>query len=109
MKQDDNAYLRHILTAINQIEHYTRGMSESEFLSRPMVQDAVVRQIEIVDEATRSISSEFQSLHPRLPWAKTIITRKKIVHEDFEVNTALLWNAIQDDLPLLKQLIKKLV
>lgn len=109
MKQDDKDYLRHILIAINQIEHYTRGMSESEFLSRPMVQDAVVRQIEVVDEATRSISNEFQGLHPKLPWAKTILTRKKIIHEDFEVNSSLLWDAVQDDLPLLKQLIKKLV
>jgi uncharacterized protein with HEPN domain len=108
MKQDDTAYLLHITNAINQIEHYTRGMSESEFLSRPMVQDAVMRQIEVVAQAAQNISAEFQSLHPKLPWAKTIGVCKKVIHEDFSLNAALVWNTIQDDLPLLKQLVKKL-
>ncbi|HEY2981608.1 MAG TPA: HepT-like ribonuclease domain-containing protein [Anaerolineales bacterium] len=109
MNQGDSDFLRLILDAITQIEHYTRGMSESEFFSRPMVQDAVVRQIEVVDEAARSISPEFQGLHPKLPWAQTFNARKKIVQDDFSLNIPGVWNAVQDDLPLLKQLIKKLV
>lgn len=109
MSQDDMAYLRHIQNAITQIEQYTRGMSESEFQSRPMVQDAVVRQIQVVDDATRNISPEFQGLHPKLPWAKTLKACNEIVREDFSVNLPLAWNAAQDDLPLFKQLIKRLL
>jgi uncharacterized protein with HEPN domain len=107
-KPDDAASLRHMTDAISQIEHYTRGMSESEFLSRPMVQDAVMRQVEVVASAARNISPEFQNLHPGLPWAKTISVSQKVVGEDFSLNAALVWNIIQDDLPLLKQLIKKI-
>ncbi len=60
MKRDDNVYLLHILDAIGLIEEYTRGMSENEFLSNSMARDAVIRQIEIIGEAARNISDEFQ-------------------------------------------------
>ena len=98
-----------MLDAIEQLERYTRGMSESEFSSRPMVQDAVARQVEIVGEAAKCVSVEFQGLHPKLPWAKTIGIHNKIVGADFKLNIELVWNVIQDDLPLLKQTIRKLL
>lgn len=60
MKKDDTVYVHHILDAIDLIEEYTRGMSENEFLSNSMAHDAVIRQIEIIGEAARNISNEFQ-------------------------------------------------
>ena len=109
MQKDDAVLLRYIFDAIEQVERYTRGMSESEFLSRPMVQDAVVRQIEIMGEAAKCISAEFQGEHPKLPWSKIIDIRLKIIPEIFSANPATVWNAIQDDLPLHKHAIKKLL
>ena len=109
MNNDDAVHLRYMLDAIEQLERYTRGMSESEFFSRPMVQDAVARQIEIVGEAARNVSIEFQGLHPKLPWLKTIDIHSKIVREDFKLNIAMVWDIIQDDLPLIKQTIRKLL
>lgn len=107
MNNTDAALLRHIINAIEQVERYTRGMSESEFFSRIMVQDATVRQIEIISEAASSISLEFQNAHPKLPWSKMIGIRKKIVPENFSVDPANIWNTIQDDLPLYKHAVKK--
>lgn len=72
MKKDDTVYLRHILDAIEQIESCTRGMTENEFPAHPMAHDAVVRQIKIIGEAARNISTEFQGAHPKTPWAKMI-------------------------------------
>ncbi|HVF26436.1 MAG TPA: HepT-like ribonuclease domain-containing protein [Anaerolineales bacterium] len=109
MDKEDAVHLRYIVDAIEQLERYTRGMSESEFFSRPMVQDAVARQIEIVGQAARNVSMEFQGLHPKLPWLKTIDIHSKIVREDFKLNLAMVWDVIQDDLPLVKQTIKKLL
>lgn len=109
MNNEDATRLRYMLDAIEQLERYIRGMSESEFSSRPMVQDAVARQIEIVCEAAKNVSSEFQDLHPKLPWAKTIDIHNKIVGEDFKLNLNVVWNTIQDDLPLLKHTIRKLL
>ena len=57
MSNNDTVLLNHIINAMEQIERYTRGMSESEFLSRAMVQDAVVRQIELIGEAASCISA----------------------------------------------------
>jgi len=77
MKRDDTVYLRHILDAIESIDNYTKGMSESEFLSNSMAHDAVVRQIEIIGEAARNVSDEFQNKYPKLPWSKMIGIRNK--------------------------------
>jgi uncharacterized protein with HEPN domain len=77
MKRDDTVYLRHILDAIESIDNYTKGMSESEFLSNSMAHDAEVRQIEIIGEAARNVSDEFQNKYPKLPWSKMIGIRNK--------------------------------
>jgi uncharacterized protein with HEPN domain len=106
---DDAIHLNHILAAMEQIDRYTRGMSESEFLSRTMVQDAVIRQIELIGEAASCVSVEFQNEHPKLQWAGMTGIRKKIIPESFNINFANVWNTVQDDLPLRKQAIKKLL
>ena len=98
-----------MLEAIEQLERYIRGMSENEFASRPMVQDAVARQIGIVCEAAKNVSMEYQNLHPKLPWLKTIGIYQKISGDDFKLNLPVVWDTVQDDLPLLKQTIRKLL
>lgn len=107
MKRDDTVYLHHILDAIDLIEEYTKGMSENEFLSNSMAHDAVVRQIEIIGEAARNISDEFQEKHSKLPWGRMTGIRNKIIHEYFNINYAIVWDTVKDDLALLKKSIKK--
>src|SRR5215207_7529011 len=109
MNKEDAVHLRYIMDAIEQLEKYTRGMSESELFSRPMVQDAVARSIEIVGDAARKFAAVFQGLHPKLHWLETIDIHSKIVREDFKLNLAMVWDIIQDDLPLIKQTIRKLL
>ena len=109
MKKDDTVYLHHILDAIELIEEYTQGMSENEFLSNSMAHDAVVRQIEIIGEAARSISDGFRSLHPKMPWGEMIGIRNKIIHEYFNVNYAIVWDTVQEDLLALQKIIKSII
>lgn len=109
MKRDDTVYIRHILDAIHLIEKYTKGMSENQFLSDTMAHDAVVRQIEIIGEAARNISDKFREQHSNLPWGKMIGIRNKIIHEYFNVNYAIVWDTIKDDLPFLKKALKKIL
>lgn len=109
MSKDDSVHLQHIVEAIEQIDRYTRGMSESEFFSRTMVQDAVLRQIQVIGEAASCISVEFQGEHPKLQMSNIIGVCKRIIPENLSVNLANVWNAVQDDLPLHKQAIKKLL
>jgi uncharacterized protein with HEPN domain len=106
---NDIVYLNYIFAAMEQIERYTRGMSESEFISRVMVQDAVVRQIELIGEAASCISVEFMMEHPKLEWENLTGMRKRIIPQSFNINLAIVWNTVQDDLPLHKQAVKKLI
>ena len=109
MDSNDALNLRHMVNAIEQLERYTRGMSESEFASRVMVQDAAARQVGIVCEAAKNVSTEYQGLHPKIPWGMIIHIDSKIIGENYKLNIPVAWNVIQDDLPLLKQTIRKLL
>jgi len=107
--KNDALNLRHIVDAIEHLERYTRGMSQSEFSSRLMVQDAAARQVGIVSEAAKNVSTEFQDLHPKIPWGTIIRIHRKIIGDDYKLNIPVAWNVIQDDLPLLKHTIRKLM
>ena len=109
MDKNDALNLRHIVDAIEQLERYTRGMSESEFASRVMVQDAAAHQVGIVSEAAKNVSTEFQDLHPKIPWGTIIRIHRKIIGDDYKLNIPVAWNVIQDDLPPLKHTIRKLM
>ena len=56
MKKDDSVYLRHIMDAFVQIERYTDGVTHEEFLSNSLLQDGVIRQLEVMGEAARNLS-----------------------------------------------------
>jgi uncharacterized protein with HEPN domain len=108
MKRDDTIYLHHIRDALDKIEDYTRGMSENEFLGNSTAHDAVVRQREIIGEAARNISVEFWNKHSKFPWGRMTGIRNKIIHKYFNINYAIVWDTVQDDLPVLKKSIKKI-
>lgn len=109
MKRDDSVYLHHILDAIRRVQEYTQSMSLVEFLEEYMVQDAVIRQLEVIGEAARNISHEFKDLHPEIPWQKMIGIRNKIIHAYFEVNNQIVWDTVVNDLPMLEQQVVHLV
>lgn len=108
-KYDDTARLGHIYDAICRVEIYISGIDKSTFLANRMMQDAIVRQIEIIGEATRHISEELQEKHPELPWFEMRGIRNKIVHDYLEINTDIIWDTVQNNLPALKPMIKKLL
>ena len=109
MDKNDAQYLRHIIDAIEQLERYTRGMSKNEFASRVMVQDAAAHQVGIVSAAARNVSAEYQDQHPKIPWEKLCTVHSSIINEDYKLDIATAWDVIQDDLPILKQTIRKLL
>jgi uncharacterized protein with HEPN domain len=106
---NDALNLRHIVDAIEQLERYTRGMSENEFASRVMVQDAAAHQVSIVSTAAKNVSVEFQDTHPKIAWETIIRIHNTIIGKDYKLNIPLAWNVIQDDLPLLKHTLRKLL
>ena len=110
MKQNrDEIYLGDILDAIRRIEGYTTGVKKKEFIKHLMMQDAVMRQIEIIGEASNSISDEFQDKHPELPWFQMRGIRNKIVHDYRGINLQVIWDTVKNDLPALKKQVEKIL
>jgi uncharacterized protein with HEPN domain len=102
MKRSDKVYLDHIADSITRIETYASGLDEQGFMSCPMAQDAVIRQLEIIGEAAKRVSPEFRDRHPGLPWQDMAGMRDKLIHGYFGVDVARVWLTVCDDLPQLK-------
>jgi len=102
-RNDDLTYLGDILDSIRRIEIYTAGVDKASFLENLMMQDAVMHQIEIIGEASNSISEKFQEMHGQLPWSQMRAIRNRIVHDYRGVNLHIIWDTVQNDLPALKE------
>ena len=89
--------------AISQIESYTADLSYSQFEPERLTQDAVIRQLEIIGEASRNLSEEFRAGHPDPAWPQIIALRNRLIHAYFDVNLGIVWDIVQNDLPQLKQ------
>lgn len=109
MTNDPKLYLTHIFESINWIENYLKDVSEKDFYASKQVQDAVVRQLEIIGEATKNISDDFKKLHPEVPWKKMTGMRDVLIHGYFDVDIDLVYDTAHDQIPKLKKQIAKLL
>lgn len=101
MIRDDGVYLAHILDAIQQIQSYTNELDYELFRHNRMVQDAVIRQLEIIGEASKNLSSEFRERNKTIPWKDLAGFRDKLIHQYFGVDLLLVWRSVIDDIPVL--------
>jgi len=104
MKRDQQRlpdYLGHILEAIERIGRYTDDIDENSFLQDEMAQDAVIRNLEIIGEASHNIERdypEFAAAHPELPLAFAYQMRNAVAHGYFKVDLEIVWKTLQNDL-----------
>ncbi len=97
-------YLDHILEAIERIERYTADMVETAFLDSELVQDAVIRNIEIIGEAANNVmrvDPEFATRNDHIPWTIMYTMRNRVAHGYDKVDVGVVWKTIQRDLPQL--------
>ena len=105
-------YLSHIIEAIERIDRYTADMAATAFLDNELVQDAVVRNFEIIGEACHNIERrypEFAAAHPDLPLAFAYQMRNAVAHGYFAVDWEIVWTTIHSELPPLHARLRALV
>ncbi len=106
--KDDSIYIDHILHSINRILTYTSGKDQNSFKGDQVTQDAVVRQLEIIGEATKRISKEFREEYPDIPWSDMAGMRDVLIHDYIDVDVDIVWKTVSEDVPFLKGLIEKI-
>lgn len=102
VRQRLSDYLSHIAEAIERIDRYTAGMDEAAFLQQPLVQDAVVRNLEVIGEASNNIEKrhpDFAAAHSDLPLGPAYHMRNVLAHGYFKIDFAIVWKTIQSELP----------
>lgn len=108
-KRDNNDYLTHIADSISRIEKYCEGLDEDKFLESELVQDAVIRQFEIIGEAAKKLDTKLRQTTAHIPWRAIAGTRDILIHQYFGVDLKQVWKFTGQDLSELKSEIKKLL
>lgn len=105
MQKDPLFFIEHILDCILNIKNYTKGLNEVEFLRNKLIQDAVIRNFEIIGEATKHLNSTFREKYPNIEWKKIAGMRDKLIHDYMGVDLWAVWGVVEDLLPNLEEAI----
>ena len=105
----DAAYLESMLGAIERIRGYVGRRGRAAFLADSMLQDAVIRNIEVIGEAAARISREFSSRHAAIPWRDMAGMRHRLIHGYLKVNLNTVWQVVERDLAILEEQLAKLL
>jgi len=106
--RDDIAYIEHILLSISKIDAFTVSMTRSDFEQNEMVQDAVIRNIEIIGEVSKRVSNDLKTTYFDVPWREVAGMRDKLIHDYMGVDVDVVWKTIKVDIPQLLVLLKRI-
>ena len=98
MPRDHRPYLDDIVDATRRIREYTAGMDETAFAGDLKTQDAVIRNLEVIGEAARSIPDDLKAGTPEIEWRKIVGLRNILTHEYFGISIPIIWDVIQTKL-----------
>ena len=104
----DKESLFDIVEAIEKILAYTKGVRFEEFQLNDEKQDAVLRRILVIGEATKRLSAEFKTIHSQIPWKEIAGMRDIVVHDYNRIDLETIWDVVQNDLPELVQFLNSL-
>ena len=105
----DLTYVEHIKESIDKIQSYTQNLSEEAFQESTLIQDAVVRQFEIIGEATKRLSDDIKQQCPEVPWKDMAGMRDVLIHDYINVEIDIVWKTVVDYLPSLLEQINEII
>ena len=105
----DKIYLLHIIDASENIEKFIRGVNYKEFIENGEKQSAVIRQLEIIGEATKRISATIKKKYAQLPWKEMAGMRDKLIHDYPEIELPVVWKTANEDIPDIKKQIEDII
>ena len=107
--KDDKLYLIHISECIERIESYVSGTDKEAFMASSLVQDAVIRNLQIMAESTQRLSDRLKEDHDEIDWYKIAGFRNVLVHDYLGVDVQRVWNIIENEIPALREAIRKML
>lgn len=109
IRKDNLVYVDDILSALKKINKFCKNVSKNDFMKNELLMDAVVRNLEIIGEASSKLTAPFMKKHKEIEWRKIIGMRNRIIHAYDTVNFEIVWDVVQEDLPALKGKLEKIL
>ena len=109
MSADVRVLLQDIFECTQRIDEYTSPLSKDEFLASTQAQDAVIRRLEIIGEAVKSLPADWKDTHPEVEWRQIARMRDLLIHRYFSVDLDLTWTMARNDVPALAQQVSALL
>jgi len=107
--KDDLFYIENILQSISRIQLYISSKDYANFVGDFIVQDAVVRQLEIIGEATKRITKDFRNNNPEIPWADMAGMRDRLIHGYFGIDNEIEWKTAKEFAPEIRSEIEAIL
>ena len=103
MPRDHNLYLKDMLEAIRKIENYSENITLDTLVEDELVQDAIIRNLEILGEAVKNIPEHVKNENPDIEWKKIAGLRDIITHAYFGIDVEIIWDVVENKIPSLKK------
>ncbi len=95
----DEDYLEHMLEAATRIQRYVAGKSEGDFASDDLLQDGVIRNLEVIGEAVAKLTPEMKAAHANVPWGLISGMRNRLIHGYMSINLQIVWDTVRKVVP----------
>lgn len=109
MPRDYKVYLEDILEATRKIHDYSSGLTFKDFANDSKTLDAVVRNLEVIGEATKKVPESIRARHPSIDWKKIAGMRDILIHEYFGVDLDVIWDILQNKLPTFEKQVERIL
>jgi uncharacterized protein with HEPN domain len=109
MKRDYGVYIKDILQAIENVREFTQGMTFNRFKKDRKTTSAVIRELEIIGEATKQIPSSIRKKYPAVPWKDMAGMRDKLIHFYFGIDLEIVWKTVNERIVKLEPLLKEVL